>query len=124
MSCPAWYGPGLTPAVKPTSTEEMTVVTSFAELFAPFVSLAFATATAFETLAAALSPTATGTVIEGRGVCAAIDPARVQVTTCAAVEHAQPVPLALPGTRPAGSVSVRVIVPDDARSPMWLTSTV
>src|SRR6202022_5060282 len=46
---------------------------------------------------------------------------RVQVTTWPAIAHPQPVPDAVDGVRPAGSVSETVTRPLDATGPMLLT---
>ena len=45
----------------------------------------------------------------------------MQVTVCAAIPQAHPVPAARPGVRPAGSVSVMLTSPLVAADPMLLT---
>src|ERR1035441_3592783 len=57
------------------------------------------------------SDTATLRVIDGYLLAPASESARVQLTVCAETEHVHPVPDALVGVRPRGSVSLTVTTP-------------
>jgi len=76
------------------------------------------------TVAGALAATFTVSVIGVAAAPAAITAALEQVTVCPAALHVQPVPLAALKVRPAGRVSVTVIVPDVATLPLLLTAMV
>ncbi len=57
----------------------------------------------------AVLATVAGSVTGGSVVPAATDAVYVQVTTCPAVAHDQPVPVAVPGVTPLGSVVVMLM---------------
>ena len=67
--------------------------------------------------------TDTGMLIAGYEAPAASASERVQVTVWGEVVQAQPVPVAVPGTRPAGRLSVIVTVPLVGTLPLLLTVT-
>ena len=75
----------------------------------------------FTTLGNAAAPTLTLSVAVLESV-PAIAPACVHVTTCAAAEQLQPLPLALAKPMPAGSVSTTVVVPVVATGTMLRTT--
>src|SRR5512139_3545581 len=100
--------------------EATTSVGSNAELFALFTagSPPPLTVTLFVTLPTAAEPTFTVSVIAlGFVASAAMTAALVHVTACQAAEQVQPVPVAAEYARPAGSVSVTVMVPEVAAVP-------
>jgi hypothetical protein len=98
----------------------LTVVGSEAESLLVFVSPPPDTVTVLVTLAGALLATLTASVIAGK-LPAATTVELVQVTVWLAIPQLQPVPVALVGVSPAGTVSVTVAVPLVGPFPMLLT---
>jgi len=78
----------------------------------------------FVTVAGAFAATLTASVIGVPAAPPAMTAVLVQVTVCPAALHVQPVPLAALNVKPAGSVSVTVMVPEVATFPVLLTAIV
>jgi hypothetical protein len=97
------------------------VVGSEAESLLVFVSPPPDTVTVLVTLAGALLATLTASVIAGKLPAAATTVVLVQVTVWLAIPQLQPVPVALAGVSPAGTVSVTVAVPLVGPFPTLLT---
>src|SRR4029077_17403764 len=100
---------------------ETIVVESDAESFAVLISLPPATVAVFVSGLVAAWLTVTAIVIAGYEAPAPSASERVQVTAWPAMPHVQPVPDAVDGASPAGSVSETVTKPLEAAAPMLLT---
>jgi hypothetical protein len=120
--------------VEPTGTEPLlaSLVTAMSALETMFVgslavSFAVLTSPPPETVAVLVTElpadclTVTVIVMTGNDPLLATTAVLVQVTVCPAMEQVQPVPDAVTGVSPAGSVSVTVVVPLVAAPPMLLT---
>ena len=103
------------------SALETTLVRSVAVSFAVFTSPPPETVAMLVTALAADCETFTVIEIAGNDPLLATTSVLVQVTVCATIAHVQPVPEAATGVRPAGSVSVTVVVPLVSVPPMLLT---
>jgi len=116
--------PLLAVLVTATSAWETIVVASLALSLAVFTSPPPATLAVLVRKELADWATATVTEIGGNDPLPAIAAVLVQVTVCPTIPQVQPVPTAAIGVRPAGRVSVTVVVPLVAVPPILLAVSV
>src|ERR1700722_8783309 len=111
MLFPAATGFGDPLSVTVISALEPTLATSVAISFNRLASPPPPTIAVFVNVAGDDCDTRAFIVIEGKALPAAKASERAQLTVCAETEHDQPVPAALVGVMPVGSVSLIVTTP-------------
>ena len=111
MLLPAATGFGDAVLAMLKSALETTFATSVAVSLERFISPPPPTIAVFVTVEGAVCNTLAVTVIEGSLLLPASTVGSTQLTVCEAIEQLHPVPLALVGVRPVGSVSFTVTTP-------------